>query len=209
MFFRSPPFDQRRNTSYGYLLTVSSHLFLLNSMLRLDWPGHCTYIVCMFRKRSTTLLTKRVLASLVGMMFFVSMVAAQVPHCQCGIWCLHLQRQVDETVDSVSTSEDHGCCPSERQGDAPAPEPVQDSPCGYDEGCPCPVEINSSDQVPAIPLSSVINSVEFHPVLAALPENFEDFSKLARIEDAPRWRPTRGSPTLQPPLYALNSTYII
>ena len=158
-------------------------------------------------KRSTASLTKRVLTSLVGMMFFVSMVAAQVPHCQCGIWCLHLQSQVEKDAASVPDSDDHGCCPSQRQDDAPSPE--RDAPCGDDGECPCPVEINYSDQVPVIPPTSVVTSNEFHPTLASLPENPEYFSALTGIEEAPRWRPSRGSPSPRPPLYVLNSVYII
>lgn len=152
---------------------------------------------------------KRILTSVVGMFFFFSMVAAQLPHCQCGIWCLHLQKQVEESVSSAPVSDDHGCCPSKRQGDAPAPKPEQDTPCNEDGNCSCPVELDSSNQVPVVPPYTVVTSVEFHPEFDALPENSEDFSTLTGIEDAPRWRPTRGSTSSRPPLFVLNSVYII
>lgn len=150
----------------------------------------------------------RLLTSLVGLVFVFTMVAAQLPYCQCGIACLHGSEGFMIAANEAP-AEDHGCCPSERQDDAPAPKPVQDEPCGDEQGCPCPVEISSASDLPAAPLPFVEFSVEMHSQAAGLPASCPDFSVLIGLEETPRWKPTRGSPLPRPPLHVLNSVYLI
>jgi len=150
----------------------------------------------------------RLLPSLVGVVFVFTMVAAQLPFCQCGIACLHAGEGFTIAA-SEAPFEDHGCCPSERQDDAPAPKPAQNAPCEDEEGCPCPVEISGASDVPAASLPFVVSSVELHTQAADLPASSPDISPLIAHEDAPRWRPTRGSPLPRPPLHVLNSVYLI
>jgi hypothetical protein len=165
-------------------------------------------IVLMRNARRNPPLVHRLLTSLVGLMFVFTMVAAQLPFCQCGITCLHVGDGFAIAANEAPI-DDHACCPSERKDDAPAPNPAQDWPCEDEQGCPCPVEISSAADFPAAPLPFVVSSVEMHAQAGALPASGSAFSPLTVSEDAPRWRPTRGSPHPRPPLHVLNSVYLI
>jgi hypothetical protein len=155
-------------------------------------------------------LTLRTLTSLVGLFFIYSITVAQLPHCQCGIQCLHVG--MGESLQAVSPVEepDHSCCPSGKQGDAPAPKSASEMPCeDVGEPCPCPVEVREDTTPPA---TKVATSVEYTPLklAPALPIVDADsllFSVIAG--DNPRWIPIRGSPSSRPPLNLLYSIFII
>lgn len=144
------------------------------------------------------------------MLFLCSAVMAQLPFCQCGIFCLHgTPTQVAEIGEGLPV-DDHGCCPSERQDDAARVTPTQeDGSCEDDGACDCPVELSSDENLPAAPIPAVISSVDIHAEIVSPVATSSELPVLAGNEDAPRWRPTRGSPLLRVPLHVLNSVYII
>ena len=152
----------------------------------------------------------RLLTLSVGVLFMFSQVMAQLPFCQCGIFCLHgASAQVAEGGEELPVA-DHGCCPSERQDDAAPVTPSQEDGSCEDEGaCDCPVELSSSQDLPPAPIPSVISSVDIHAELLAPVATSSELPFLAGNEDASRWRPTRGSPLSRVPLHVLNSVYII
>jgi hypothetical protein len=160
--------------------------------------------------KSPTSPARRLLTSLVGFVFLCSAVMAQLPFCQCGIFCLHgAPAQVAEVGEGLP-ADDHGCCPSERQDDAAPVTPSQEDGSCEDEGaCDCPVELSSSQDLPPAPIPSVISSVDIHAELLSPVATSSELPFLAGNEDASRWRPTRGSPLSRVPLHVLNSVYII
>lgn len=173
-------------------------------------PASCWIVRTMKKGKRTPSSAQKLLTSLVGMVFLCSVVAAQLPFCQCGILCLHGSPAQATEGSEEPQIEDHGCCPSERQDDALPAKPSQgENPCDDDGGCDCPVELSSSQDIPAAPIPAVITSVDIHAEVISPLAASSELPLLAGNEDAPRWRPTRGSPLSQVPLHVLNSVYII
>lgn len=154
--------------------------------------------------------SKRFLTFLVGFVFVFSIVSAQLPYCQCGILCFHGKKST-LVEEQTSVQESSSCCASKGQDHTPAPEPTEKSTCGDGNGgCDCPVEISDIDQNVTLGLVPVIlTSVDAHAGSLAPATDGVFVSPLAGIEDAPFWRPTRGSPLPRQSLYILNSTHII
>ncbi len=163
----------------------------------------------MMRKRHTTGL--RVLSLLVGMVFFASAGLAYGIPCACGGSCC--EKVATEPTPSPTPKhhgEDGPCCPTERQNDAP--EPAAPSEPGHTGGCLCCIgELQDGADHPALAKSPGIKpSTEnkTQQAAAATPAGTAA-PALLQLEDAPKWRPTRGSPLPHPSLHELYSVFII
>ncbi len=153
---------------------------------------------------------KRLLTSLVGVVFLVSIVTAQLPYCQCGVLCLHGEGVPADEMGQTSPAGVQGCCPLERRDDEPPPKPTEHkAPCGESNGCDCPVEVNSAPDFPTVVLPFLTTSIDVRIIISGQASIAPFTPVFSGIEDAPKCHPTRGSPLPRPPLHILNSVQII
>lgn len=161
--------------------------------------------------RRTISRVSRPLTALVGSVFLFSAVIAQLAFCQCGIFCPHTAKQAAQEVAEAAPAAAHSCCPPESQDGAPAPAAAAAQP-GHDadNGCPCPVEIASSENdLPPGLMPVAASPVHDDGAFDALPAANTIKLPLVEIATATVWRPVRGSPGAHPPLHLLNSVFLI
>lgn len=163
----------------------------------------------MFQRRHTT--SQRFLALVVGGLFLASAAVAHAKPCCCtrsheDSVC-HAQ---SETAPPAGNAGGQPCCPVERQEDAPEPRTTPSS--GHDDGlCPChDVAGDASDDPLVLRLGVLRYSEQDEAEQAGTASPVSEAAGLSlALQDAPRWRPTRGSPLPHPPLHLLNSVFII
>jgi hypothetical protein len=162
------------------------------------------------KMRRTISRVSRPLTALVGSVFLFSAVIAQLAFCQCGIFCPHAARQAAQEVAEAAPEAAHSCCSPEGQDDAPATSIAEDKPSGEEHGCPCPVQIASSEKdLPPGLMPVAASPVHDDGAFDALPAANAIKLPLVEIATAPTWRPVRGSPGTGPPVHLLNSVFLI
>jgi hypothetical protein len=164
----------------------------------------------MMLKRRAPTFALRLLTSLVGFLFVCSIIVAQLPHCQCGLHCLHVELANAPAAPASAPEPETGCCPSGKQEEAPAPQPTSNLPCEEEDApCDCPVQVSEDSGTSQATITCAVALTTVKHVASYPIPTPTAVGLLVSSVHIPGWLTIRGSPPTPAPIHVLHSVFII